>query len=260
MAVITSSERHNSANWVWIHQLKATKNRLIAITLCAFLRCAGPTGLVAQQPDNSVVVRGIDSSVKARIDNLAGYAVTEHYAVFRSHDETHPAAEMTVRTVYRKGYGKSYTVLSESGSSLLRSEVLGTLLDNEKRMSQPGNVETALIDSANYEIKLTSNPQRQLDGRDCLVVSLTPRRVSPYLFKGTLWVDAKDYAIVQLDGTAAKSPFFLVSAAQVLRQYANIEGFPMAIHARAISKSSLIGQTVVKVDYTGYQIELHKGQ
>jgi hypothetical protein len=240
--------------------LKVGGNHFIAIAFFALLECAGLAALVAQQPDNSTVVQGIDASVQARIDNLAGYTVTEHYAVFRSHDEVHPAAEMTVKTVYRKGHGKSYTILFESGSSLLRSQVLGTLLDNEKRMSQPGNVETALIDSANYEMKLTPNPQQQLDGRNCLTVSLTPRRVSPYLFKGTLWVDAKDYAIVQLDGTAAKSPFFLVSAAQVVRQYAEVNGFPMAMHAMAVSKSPLIGQTVVKVDYTGYQIEARQAQ
>ena len=102
--------------------------------------------------------------MRARIDNVAGYTVTEHYAVFRSHDEVHPAAEMLVKTIYRRGSGKSFTVLSQSGSALLRSEVLGTLLDNEKRMSQPGNLETALIDSANYEMKLVSDPLGNLMG------------------------------------------------------------------------------------------------
>lgn len=185
----------------WNH-LKAT------VVAFAFLGCFQLSSLTPQQLDSATVVQGIDASVRARIDNVAGYSVTEHYAVFRSQDETHPAAEMIVRTVYRKGSGKSYTVLSQTGSSLLRSEVLGTLLENEKRMSQPGNVETALIDSANYDMKLTSDPHRGLEGRDCLVVSLSPRRSSPFLFKGTLWVDARDYAIVQLEGTASKSPFF----------------------------------------------------
>jgi len=62
------------------------------------------------------------------------------------------------------------------------------------------------------------------------VLSLTPKRSSPYLFKGTLWVDANDYSILQLEGTATKSPFFLTGAAQVSRQYAGISGFPMAMH------------------------------
>jgi hypothetical protein len=237
--------------------LKLNWNHLkAAVAAFAFLGCSRLLSLPPEPPDTSTVVKGIDASVWARIDNVAGYSVTEHYAVFRSHDEVHPAAEMIVKTVYRKGSGKSYTILSQNGSPLLRREVLATLLEHERRMSQPGNVETALIDSANYDIKLTSDPHRTLEGRDCLVVSLSPRRSTPFLIKGTLWVDARDYAIVQLEGTATKSLFFLASAAQVSRQYANVSGFPMATHARAVSNSVLLGQTVVKIDYTDYRVEL----
>ena len=212
--------------------------------------------LHAQQVDDAAVIRGIDASVKARIDNLAAYSVFEHYAVFRGHDENRPVAEMLVKTDYRKNVGKTYTILSQSGSVLMRSEVLGTLLDNEKRMSQPGNVETALINSSNYEMKVESDGLQQLDGRACLRIALMPRRNSPFLFKGTLWVDAADYSIVQLNGVASKSPFFLTNAAEVSRQYTKVAGFPMAIHAKAISKSALLGETIVKVDYQNYQIQI----
>ncbi len=231
-----------------------------AATFAIFLVRPAIIVLSGQQiADEASVIRGVDASVKARIDNVTAYTVTEHYAVFRGHDETHPVAEMLVKTAYRKDSGKSYTILSETGSSLLRREVLGTLLDNEKRISQPGNIETALIDSANYEMKLSTNVRQQLDGRDCLVVALSPRRISPFLFKGTMWVDAKDFSIVQLQGTASKSPFFLAGAAEVSRQYANVNGFPMATHARAVSNSTLLGQTIVKIDYKDYQIDLRTG-
>ncbi len=212
-----------------------------------------------QTPDIATVIRGIDASVKNRIYRLAGYTVTEHYAVFRGKDETHPAAEMLVKTTYRKQTGKSYDIVSQSGSSIWRNEVLGTLLDNEKRMSQPGNVETALINSSNYEMKLDGNARERLNGRDCLVLDITPRRSSQYLFNGKLWVDAQDFAIVQLKGTASKSAFFLASAAEVTRQYDEMSELPMATHAEAVSGSALLGQTVVKVDYSNYQIDLATG-
>src|ERR1700739_4848957 len=108
-------------------------------------------------PDITAIVRRVDASVKSRIDRLASYTVTEHYAVFRGKDDVHPAAEMLVKTTYRKQIGKNYDIVSQSGSSLWRNEVLGTLLDHEKRMSQPGNVETALLNSSNYEMKLDPN-------------------------------------------------------------------------------------------------------
>lgn len=219
--------------------------------------CFASGQTLAQQPqDIGSIVRGVDASVKSRIDRLAGYTVTEHYAVFRGKDEAHPAAEMLVKTTYTRQTGKSYEIVTQSGSSLWRNEVLHTLLDNEKRMSQPGNVQTALINSANYDMKLDAHPRDRLNGRDCLVLDITPRHNSEYLFKGRLWVDAQDFAIVQLKGTASKSAFFLASAAEVSRQYSELDALPMATHAEAVSGSPLLGQTTVKIDYSNYQLQL----
>lgn len=229
--------------------------RLVLVLLVAVF--PGSRGWpLAQQSDDATVIRGIDASVKARIDNLAAYTVFERYAVFRGHDEGRPVAEMLVKTDYRKNFGKTYTILSQSGSAIMRNEVLGNLLDNEKRMSQPGNVETALINSSNYEMKVEPGGPQRLDGRECLVVALTPRRNSPFLFKGELWVDAADYSIVQLNGIASKSPSFLTNPPEVFRQYTKIAGFPMATHAKAVTKSTLLGETIVKVDYQNYQIQV----
>ena len=210
----------------------------------------------AQVPDLSTVIHGVDNSVRDRLDRLASYTVTEHYAVFRGHDTSKPAAEMVVKTTYRKQTGKSYQILSQSGSSLWRNQVLKTLLENEQRMSQPGNVETALINSSNYDMKLDKNAVQTLNGRQCLLLDIMPRRRSQYLFQGLLWVDAHDYAIVQLKGTAAKSAVFIANAPEVTRQYSDVNDVPMATHAEAVSGSALLGQTVVKVDYSGYEMQL----
>ena len=224
-----------------------------------FLSAAIAPPISAQSPDISTIIQGIDNSVKNRTDKIADYTVTEHYVVYRGQDASNAAAEMMVQTVYRKQTGKSYTILSQKGSALMRNEVLGTLLDNEKRLSQPGNIEAALINSSNYEIQLDRSVHESLNGRDCLVLDITPRRNSEYLFRGKLWVDATDFSIVQLKGTASKSAFFLAKAAAVSRQYDRISGLPMATHAEAVSASSLLGQTVVKIDYSNYQIDLDAG-
>ena len=66
----------------------------------------------------------------------------------------------------------------------------------------------------------------------------------------------KNEAIVQLQGVSAKSPSMLTGPSEVFRQYTQIDGFPMATHAKAVSNSSLLGQTTIKIDYTGYQMQL----
>ena len=228
----------------------------IGLVVAFIFACLGAITASAQQLDTAAVIQRVDAAVKARVEGIAGYTVTEHYAVYRNMDETNPVAEMTVKTTYQRDTGKSYTIISQTGSGIIRSLVLGAILDNEKRISLPGNREGAWITSANYEMKLKPGGTQLLDGRDCLVLALAPRRKTPYLVEGTLWVDSKDGSIVQVEGTATRSSSLFTGPTQVIRQYANVGGFSQATHARAVSNSFMFGQTIVKIDYQDYQVQL----
>lgn len=148
--------------------------------------------------------------------------MTEHYGVYRGDDEIHPIAAMTVMTTYKKESGKNYVIVSQTGSSIVRNLVLRAILENEQRLNQPGTREGAWITSPNYDMQLKPGGTQPLDGRDCLVLALIPRRKAPYLIEGTLWVDAKDGSIVQVQGTASKHSSLVTGPAQIMRQYARL--------------------------------------
>jgi hypothetical protein len=236
-----------------------TSSRTAVAAVC-FVAALGMAAAQAGQPDESAVIRGVDAAVKARIDGIAAYTVTEHYAVYRNHDESHAVAEMTVKTEYRKETGKSYTILSQSGSEFIRNHVLGPLLDHEKTLNLPGNREASWITSANYEMKLKPGGVQRLDGRDCLALAISPRRKAANMIEGTLWVDARDGKIVRLEGSATQSPSIFTGPARVMRQYASVNGYGMATQARAVSDSFLLGQTVVTIDYRDYRIQLSQAR
>jgi hypothetical protein len=229
-------------------------HRVRAIPILLFTVFLLSTMTLAQPSDSKQTIDKIDASVAARDGNLLGYTVTELYRVYRGEDKTHPAAEMTVKTTYNKESGKSYVILSQSGSELLLKEVLGRILDNERLMTQPGNRTQAVLTTANYSMTLKGDDV--VDGRACRVVAIVPKKSSPYLFRGTIWVDAQDGAIVKLEGVAAKSASVLAGATQVSRQYANINGLPMATHAVAVAGSWLLGQTTIDIGYSGYEMTL----
>ncbi len=222
----------------------------IAVALAAVLFCVGLSA--AQDLDSAATIRGIDRSVAFRDDNLLGYTVTENYTVFRNGDDAHPAAAMMVKTTYTRNFGKSYDVLSESGSELLRKEVLERILDNEKSMNESANRAEELITSHNYT--MTVKGEEMAAGRDCLVLAIVPRRIAPYLFNGKIWVDVRDQAIVRLEGVASKSASMLTGPAQVMRTYAQVDGLPMAAHASATTSSWLLGPTRIEIEYAGYEI------
>jgi hypothetical protein len=220
------------------------------------LTMAGVCCLVAQAQDAAQVVRGIDAAVQARVENVAGFTDVEHYAVYRGAKEIHPAAQMTVRTTYRKGLGKSYEVLSQSGSALIRKFGLLPLLDNEKTINLPGNVERSWFTSANYEMSLKPGGIQIINGRNCFALKITPKWKAPNTIAGTLWVDAKDYSIVQIDGVASQNPSILAGITHMMRQYANVKGYPMSTRARAESNSAFFGKTVVTIEYGDYELQL----
>jgi len=230
--------------------------RLQLAVACLFLALV--TGAHAQgpQPDEAAIIRGIDAAVKARLDAIVGYTVTEHYAVYRNSDQTHPVAERTVKTTYQKGVGKNYAIVSDSGSDLIRKLVLDAILDNEKRINTPGATDHSYIISENYEMKLQSGGPQTVNGRECYVLSISPREKAPNMIVGTLWVDARDESIAQLEGTTSKSVSVFTGPTKVMRQYATVDGFSEATHASGASTSFLFGLTTVTIDYSGYQIQL----
>ena len=231
-----------------------------AVAAACFFASPAAATVHAQPPDSASVIAQVDAAVKTRVDQIEGYTVTEHYAVYRGKDEIHPAAEMTVKTDYRKETGKSYTILSESGSEFIRNHVLRTLLDNEKNINLPGIREHSWFTSANYKMQLNPGGVQLLDGRECLSLAITPRRKATNMIAGTLWVDARDGSIVQIVGTSTQSPSIFTGPAQVMRQYASIKGFAMATQARAVSESFLLGRTTVTIDYRDYQIQLRSAK
>jgi hypothetical protein len=212
-----------------------------------------------QQPDQAAVIRQIDAAVASRVENILKFTDVEHYSVYRGGDETHPAAEMTVRDTYNKGIGKEYTVLSQGGSGIILRFGLKPLIENEKTINLPGNVEKSWFTSGNYEMKLRPGLQ-QLSGRDCNVLAITPRAQAANLIIGTLWADAKDGSLVQIEGVASKSPSAFAGTTHMMRQYTNVNGLAMAMHARAESTSMLFGQTVVTIDYSDYRIQLRESK
>jgi hypothetical protein len=207
-------------------------------------------------PDEATIIRGVDAAVHRRVDSIAGYTVTEEYKLFRGSDLNHPAAKMTIRTTYARETGKSYQILSEDGSHILRSAVFSPLLDNEKRINLPGNVESSWLISANYEMHLQPGGPQPLNGRDCYALTIHPRQKAPNLIEGTLWVDTRDFSIVKIEGRGSKSASWITTPSQVMRVYEPIDGFSMATRARAVTESDLFGPTTITIDYTGYQIRL----
>ncbi|MFL6350649.1 MAG: hypothetical protein ACJ74Z_02190 [Bryobacteraceae bacterium] len=196
------------------------------------------------------LIRQIDQAELSRENKLSGYTVSEYYTIQNSHFSN--PAEAIIETTYKRGEGKTYKVLSRSGPSLLRNRVLDRLLQEETQMSRGKMHEQAIITSANYDMKLMG--KEPVGGIMCDVLQLTPKRKSPYLLRGRLWVDPAKMMVVKIEGKPPTSASFFSGRPQVVREYKHLEGFALAHHSHAVSSSFLFGQSTVDIEYRDYHL------
>jgi hypothetical protein len=235
--------------WHSIRLQRAIPALLLVLALAAGCVTAG-----AQQRTPQEAVAQVDAAVRQRAERLASYIVVEHYAIYRGSEQSRPVAEMTVKATFRHESGKSYQILSESGSGAVLRFGLHPLLEHERELNQPRNRELSLFTSANYRMEPRPGTE-QRNGRNCTVISIFPRRHGTNLLKGTLWVDSQDGSIVHVEGVGSKNPSLLSGPARMTRDYAPQQGFTMALHARAESDTFMFGRIVVVIDYSDYKIE-----
>jgi hypothetical protein len=200
--------------------------------------------------DQLDLIRRIDAAELTRETNLAGYTVTEYYTIRNSHFSR--PAEATVEVTYTRGEGKTYKMLSRSGPSLLQNRVLDRLLQEEGQMSRGKLREQVIITSANYEMKLIA--QQPVGGILCDVVELVPKRRSPYLLRGRMWVDAANMRMVKIEGKPPTSASFFEGRPQIVREYTQIDGFALAQRNHAASNNFLLGQSTVDIEYRDYHV------
>ena len=224
-----------------------------------FLALLTIAALHAQLPGAPAVIRDLDAANQARFDNVLSFTDVEHYTVFRGDDQTNPAAEMTVKMTYKKGVGKEFVIVKQSGSSVIQKFGLEPLLANEKSLNDPSIVAQTWFTSANYKMRLKPDANRTIDGRQCLAIEITPYRKAPNMLDGTIWVDSRTHTLAEVEGVASKSPSVFAKTTKMMRRYTDMHGYAMAVQARAESSSLFFGKTVVVIDYTDYHFQLRPG-
>lgn len=195
------------------------------------------------------LIHCVDLAESRREARLAGYTVTEYYTVKNSHFSR--PAEAIVEARYRRGQGMTYNVQSRSGPSLL-NRALDRLLQEESQMSRGKARAQAVITSANYEMKPIG--RESVNGIACTVLELRPKRRSPYLLQGRVWVNAADIRVVKIEGRPPASASFFAGRPQIVRQYQEIEGFSLAELSHAVSRSFLFGESTVDIKYRDYRL------
>jgi hypothetical protein len=153
-----------------------------------------------------------------------------------------------------RGKGKTFDILSRTGSGFMQSQVLDRVLDREKELYQPEERKASVVTTDNYEMKLL--PGREtIDGRDCYIVELHPKAKSPSLLDGKAWVDSTTFTLARIQGIPSASTGVVSGRPDVTRDFQVIEGYAMTTRSELRSKTFLAGATEISVEYGDYKVQ-----
>ena len=162
------------------------------------------------------------------------------------------AAEAVVHVTYEAPNRKTFDKTSEEGSRIVRHLVFDRLMQSEGETVSGQEHHDSAITTANYNFALTG--EADLGSYHCFVLAATPKRHDKYLFEGRIWVDAEDFAIVQIAGHPAKKPSFWLNRADFVRQYQKIEGFWLPYRDETSVDVKMYGGKTFTVDHERYII------
>ena len=196
---------------------------------------------------SDIVARMLRSD-EARRSALAGYTGMRHYHFENKKVDKH--ADMKVRMTCDAAGVKTFEVIEESGSGTIRNRILRKMLEAEHEASQSGEREQARITPANYDFLLAADAV--LNGRPSYVLEISPKSASKFLIRGRIWVDADDFAIVQVEGQPAKNPSFWIRSVHVTQQYGRTGQFWLPVMNVSKAEARIFGRTDVSIKYFDY--------
>jgi hypothetical protein len=181
----------------------------------------------------------------------------ENYTSIRSyhlecHCISHKTADMVVRADYEAPNKKVFTIVSESGSGSVRSRVFKKLLEAEQESMREENQARTALTPQNYTFQHAD--YQKIDGNEFYVLEARPLAKNKFLFRGRIWVDAKAFAIAQVQGEPAVNPSWWTVKTDFKRSYQEIGSFWLPESNESETKVRIFGTAVLTIKYEKYQI------
>lgn len=206
-------------------------------------------GGATASPATAKIVQQLVARNQLRAQEVGSYTSRRHYHV-QYHGFPHGAeADMVVDATVDGPDAKHFDVISESGSHLLLDHVLKKLLKAEQDASRD-RTENALT-PANYTFTLVRTETDQ--ERPTYVLTVEPKQRRKLLYRGTIWVDAQDYAVVKIEAEPAKNPSFWIRHTEIHHVYDKTGEFWLPESDRSETKVRLGGTAVLTIDYGTYR-------
>jgi len=224
--------------------------RAISFLILCLPAVAQQTSVSAPLSADEVIAHVVEMN-EMRAQALESYTSIRSYHL-ECHCLSHKKADMTVRTDYKAPNKKEFTVVSESGSGTVRERVFKKLLEAEQESMRDENQQRSAITPENYAFQLSDFVKTGTD--EFYVLDAQPRSKNKFLFRGHIWVNAKDFAITRVEGEPAVNPSWWTLKTDFKRRYQKIGDFWLPESNESETKVRVLGTAVLSIEYRDYQI------
>ena len=178
----------------------------------------------------------------------AGYHGMRRYVL--ENTRMHKHAEMLVRVQCDADGTKHFAVVDLQGWKGANKHVLHKMLASEAEASDPQLRMKSRLSQENYEFQMASTAL--LDGRMAYAINIVPKRHEERLFKGRIWIDAADYALVRAEGEPAKNPSFWIHSVHFVQSYRKSDPFWYPASTESVTDVRIFGSTSLTISYIDY--------
>jgi MucB/RseB N-terminal domain len=199
-------------------------------------------------PTATEIVTRMGSRDLQRQVSIRGYAGMRRYVL--DNQNLHKRAEMLVQVQGDPDGTKHFEVVSEEGWKVAHKHVLRKMLESESETSRPEMRASTKLNLENYDFEVIGT--EMVADRPAYVLETHPKRKEKYLFRGRIWVDAEDYALVRAEGSPAKNPSFWTKSTHFVQIYQKNGPLWFPRSTQSVTEAHIFGTTDVNIEYFDY--------
>ena len=233
----------------------STVSIVLSIVLASLVAVAQQAPLPAVQNSPlplDQVVKNLEERNAARTAALGQFEGKRIYRMEYRGFPSNRDAEMVVKVHYRAPNSKEFTVVSQTGSKFIIDHVFKKLLEGELEAAKGDNQRQTRLSSENYDFEFAGFETTPQGSR--YVLNLLPKTKNKFLYRGKIWVDAKDFAVVRIEGEPGKNPSFWIKKTEIAHKYVKVNDFWLPAENRTQSVIRLGGTASLSIEYQDYKI------
>lgn len=164
------------------------------------------------------------------------YTVVRDYKFFGS-DPAKISTQVTAQVNFQPPTTKNFSIEQAVGNRTEENIVRRTL-EHETDLTRDESATELSRRNYNFEFAGTD----KMNGQDCYLLRINPKRNDKDLVRGQIWVDSSTYLIRRIAGQLVKNPSWWIKDVHVTLDYNNVSGMWLHTATQAVADVRFLGR------------------